>query len=190
MAVKVRQETIDRISKMGLARSLAEAQKGDPEMQEAVRRYYPNAKFGANSQATAKQLQANDRAATQSVRKSGDRVPNGGLITSQNQGTSLKAPVSTVPVKKAVVPVAIKNAAARKVVQMDKISNKGKAYKSTANKSSTAGEWLFKKIGDKFSSNNKGKVKTPDYGKRQLSAYKSLGYTNEQAKKAVKKGIK
>lgn len=54
MARKVRQETIDRIAKMGMAKSLKHAHDNDdPEFREAVKRYYPNAKYGPKTKAAA-----------------------------------------------------------------------------------------------------------------------------------------
>lgn len=49
---KVRQETIDKIASMGMARALRYANDNDdPEFREGVKRYYPNAKFGAKTKA-------------------------------------------------------------------------------------------------------------------------------------------
>jgi hypothetical protein len=54
MATKVRSETIKKIATMGMARALKEAETStDPEFKEAIRRYYPKAKFGAKTAAQA-----------------------------------------------------------------------------------------------------------------------------------------
>ncbi len=51
---KVRQETIKRISEMGMAKALQHANdNNDPEFREAVKRYYPNAKYGPKTRAAA-----------------------------------------------------------------------------------------------------------------------------------------
>ncbi len=55
MATKVRSETIKRISTMGMARALKEADTStDPEFKEAIRRYYPKAQFGPKTAEAAK----------------------------------------------------------------------------------------------------------------------------------------
>lgn len=48
---KVTEGTIKKIRELGMARSLKEAQSGNAsdEFKEAVKRYYPNAKFGPNT---------------------------------------------------------------------------------------------------------------------------------------------
>lgn len=51
---RVRQETIDKISKMGMALSLKYARdNNDPEFREAIKRYYPHAKYGPKTEAAA-----------------------------------------------------------------------------------------------------------------------------------------
>lgn len=52
---RVRQETIDRISQMGMAKAIKYAHDNDdPEFREAVKRYYPNAKYGPKTEAKVK----------------------------------------------------------------------------------------------------------------------------------------
>lgn len=59
---KVKQETIKRISEMGMAKALQHANDNDdPEFREAVKRYYPNAKYGPKTKAAAQAITASDQ---------------------------------------------------------------------------------------------------------------------------------
>lgn len=51
---RVRQETINKIASMGMANALKHANDNDdPEFREAVKRYYPKAKYGPKTAAAA-----------------------------------------------------------------------------------------------------------------------------------------
>lgn len=79
---RVRQETIDKIAKMGMARSLKHAHEtDDAEFREAVKRYYPKAQFGPKTAAAAQAQHGNVKEddpdwnpATMGNKKSGPRT--------------------------------------------------------------------------------------------------------------------